>query len=108
MKDVKLHSMKEIKIIIEGEHVHFVTNILDQIKASGYTIFNELSGKGHHGYHQGHLLYNDSSSLQMIVTVVPLEKLDIFISGMKPILDRHPAHFYISDVEVLRPELYSS
>ena len=83
MKVVKLHSMKEIKIIIEGEHVHFVTNILDQMKASGYTIFNELSGKGHHGYHQGHLMYNDSSSLQMIVTVVPLEKLDIFISGIE-------------------------
>jgi nitrogen regulatory protein PII len=70
MNDMKLHPMKEVKIIIEGEHIHFVTDVLDQIKASGYTIFSNISGKGQNGYHEGHLMFNDTSSLQMVLTVV--------------------------------------
>ena len=94
MSDIKLHPMKEIKIIIEGEHVHFVTDVLDRIKASGYTVFNNLSGRGHHGYHEGHLLFNDTSSLQMILTIVPEEKMDPILSGIKPILERHQGNIF--------------
>ena len=61
---------------IEGEHIHYVTDVLDRIKASGYTVFSNISGKGHSGFHEGHLMFNDTSSLQMILTVVPEEKLD--------------------------------
>ena len=47
---ITLYTMKEIKVIIEGEHLHFVTDVLDRIKASGYTIFSNISGKGHSGF----------------------------------------------------------
>ena len=104
MSDVKLHPMKELKIIIEGEHVHFITGVLDRIKASGYTVFNNLSGKGHHGYHEGHLLFNDTSSLQMVLTVVPEEKLNPILSGIKPVLGRHSGNLFVLDVSVLRPD----
>jgi hypothetical protein len=30
MNALKLHPMKEVKIILEGEHLHFVTDVLDQ------------------------------------------------------------------------------
>lgn len=84
MDGLTLHPMKEIKIIIEGEHLHFVTDVLDQIKASGYTIFNNISGKGHGGFHEGHMMFNDTSSLQMILTIVPEEKVEPILSGIKP------------------------
>ncbi len=106
MSDIKLHPMKEIKIIIEGEHVHFVTDVLDRIKASGYTVFNNLSGRGHHGYHEGHLLFNDTSSLQMILTIVPEEKMDPILSGIKPFLERHQGNLFVLDANVLRPQYF--
>ena len=106
MSDIKLHPMKEIKIIIEGEHLHFVTDVLDRIKASGYTVFNNLSGRGHHGYHEGHLLFNDTSSLQMILTIVPKEKMDPILSGIKPFLERHQGNLFVSDANVLRPQYF--
>ena len=108
MSALKLHLMKEVKIIIEGEHLHFVTDVLDQIKASGYTIFNNLSGKGHSGFHEGHMMFNDTSSLQMILTVVPEEKLDPILSGLKPFLERHSGSLFVIDVSVLRPEHFDS
>lgn len=100
---ITLYPMKEIKIIIEGEHLHFVTDVLDRIKASGYTIFSNVSGKGHSGYHEGHLMFNDTSSLQMVLTVVPKEKVDPILSALKPFLERHSGSLFVLDASVLRP-----
>ena len=108
MSTLTLHPMKEVKIIIEGEHLHFVTDVLDRIKASGYTIFNNLSGKGHSGFHEGHMMFNDTSSLQMILTIVPEEKLNPILSGLKPFLDRHSGSLFVIDAGVLRPDHFDS
>ena len=108
MSALKLHPMKEIKIIIEGEHLHFITDVLDRIKASGYTIFNNLSGKGHSGFHEGHMMFNDTSSLQMVLTVVPEEKLDPILSGIKPFLERHSGSLFVIDASVLRRDHFDS
>lgn len=108
MSALKLHPMKEIKIIIEGEHMHFVTDVLDRIKASGYTIFNNLSGKGHSGFHEGHMMFNDTSSLIMILTIVPEEKLDPILSGLKPFLERHSGSLFVIDACVLRPDHFDA
>ena len=93
---------------IEGEHIHYVTDVLDRIKASGYTVFSNISGKGHSGFHEGHLMFNDTSSLQMILTVVPEEKLDPILSGIKPFLDRHSGSLLVIDASVLRPDHFDS
>ena len=108
MDNIKLHPMKEINIIIEGEHLHFITDVLDRIKASGYTIFENISGKGHHGFHEGHLMFNDTSSLLMVLTVVPEEKLDPILSGLKPFLERHSGGLFVLDVGVIRPDRFDS
>lgn len=108
MSNMPLYAMKEIKIIIEGEHLHFVTDVLDQIKASGYTIFSNISGKGHGGFHEGHLMFNDTSSLVMVLTVVPLEKLDPILFGLKPFLDKHSGSLFVIDANVLRPDHFDS
>jgi hypothetical protein len=40
MTGLTLHPMKEIRIIIQGEHVKFATDLLDSIKATGYDFHN--------------------------------------------------------------------
>ena len=108
MSAMQLYPMKEIKIIIEGEHLHFVTDVLDRIKASGYTIFGNISGKGHGGFHEGHLMFNDTSSLQMVLTVVPEEKLDPILFSLKPFLERHSGSLFVLDACVLRKDHFDS
>jgi nitrogen regulatory protein PII len=108
MSALKLHPMKEVKIIIEGEHLHFVTDVLDRIKASGYTVFNNLSGKGHSGFHEGHMMFNDTSSLQMVLTVVPEGKLDPILTGLKPFLERHSGSLFVIDASVLSRDHFDS
>ena len=96
MSELNLYPMKEIKIIVEGNQAHFITAVLDKIKASGYTVFNNLSGKGDHGYIKEHLLYNDTSSLQMILTVIPKEKLEPILAGIKPIIERYSVNLFVT------------
>lgn len=108
MSNITLHPMKEIKVIVEGEHLRYITEVLDRIQASGYTIFSNLSGKGHSGFHEGHLLFNDTSSLQMVLTVVPEEKLEPILSGLKPFLERHSGSLFVLDTYVLRRDHFEA
>lgn len=107
MTGLTLHPMKEIRIIIQGEHVKFATDLLDSIKATGYTIFHNISGKGHHGFHTAHPMFNEMDSLVMLVTVVPQEKVEPILAGLKPIFDRYTGVMFVSDVAVSRTEYFS-
>jgi nitrogen regulatory protein PII len=107
MTGLTLHPMKEIRIIIQGEHVKFAIDLLDGIKATGYTIFHNISGKGHHGFHTAHPMFNEMDSLVMLVTVVPQEKVEPILAGLKPLFDRYTGVMFVSDVAVSRAEYFS-
>jgi nitrogen regulatory protein PII len=106
MSNLVLHPMKEIRIIIEGEHLKFVRDLLDKVKATGYTVISNISGKGHHGFHEGHLMFNDTSSQVMIFTVVPEEKVEPILAGLSPLFNRHSGSMFVSDVAVSRRDRY--
>ncbi len=54
MKNINFSAVKKLEIILGGEHQSFATDLLDQAGVTGYTIINNLSGKGRHGFHEGH------------------------------------------------------
>jgi len=62
MGELMLHSMKEIRVIVSGEQQSFVTELLDRVGVSGYTIIGNVSGKGHHGIHEAHFMFSDMES----------------------------------------------
>jgi nitrogen regulatory protein PII len=107
MTNLTLHPMKEIRIIIQGEHVKFATDLLDAIKATGYTIIHNISGKGHHGFHTAHPMFNDMDSLVMLMTVVPQEKVEPILAGLKPVFERYTGVMFVTDVAVSRGEYFS-
>ena len=97
MIGLTLHPMKEVRIIIAGEHVKFVTSMLDSIQVRGYTIIHNISGKGHHGFH-AHLTANDMDSLVMLITVVTEEKVEPIFAGLQPVFERYTGVMLVSDV----------
>lgn len=106
MSGLTLHPMKEVKIIVQGEHLSFVTELLDRVQASGYTIFSNVSGKGHHGFHEGHLMFNDTSSQVMVLTVVAEDKLEPILAGLGPLFNKHSGVMFVLDVAVTRRERF--
>lgn len=96
--------MKEIKIVVQGEHLKFVTEVLDRAGATGYTIINNVSGKGHHGFHEGHLMFNDTSSQVIVFTVVPNDKVEPILAALGPLFNKHSGAMFVTDVAVSRRE----
>jgi nitrogen regulatory protein PII len=103
-----LHPMKEIRVIVSGEHLAFVTDLLNKVQATGYTIIGNVSGKGHHGLHEGHFMFNELESLVMIMAVVPTEKVEPILAGLRPLFDRHSGVMFVSDVAVSRREYFGT
>ena len=104
MISLTLHSMKEIKVVVQGEHLKFVTDLLDRVGAAGYTIIHNVSGKGQHGFHEGHLLFNDISSQVIVFTVVPEERVEPILAGLGPLFNKHSGAMFVTDVAVSRRE----
>lgn len=102
MIELTLHLMKEIKIVVQGEQARFVTELLDRVGATGYTIIHNVSGKGHHGFHEGHLMFHDRSSQVLVFTVVPEEKVEPILAGLSPLFNKHSGAMFVSDVAVSR------
>lgn len=106
MGGLTLHPMKEIRVIVSGEHRAFVTELLDKVQASGYTIIGNISGKGHHGVREAHFMFSELESLVMIMAVVPQEKVEPILAGLRPLFERHSGVMFVSDVAVSRQEYF--
>ncbi len=106
MKNLNLYTMKKVEIVVEGEHLEFVTDLLDRAGVPGYTIIHNLSGKGSHGFHEGHLLFNEEEVLVMVVSVMDEEKVGSILEGLRPFLNKHSGVVFVSDVQVSRFEKF--
>lgn len=99
--------MKKVEVIVRGQYLKEVEALLDRVRVSGYTIIPDISGKGHHGMHEGHLLFNEMHSMVMVITVMPKEKVETVLAGVKPMLEHHSGVVFISDVEVIRRDYFN-
>jgi nitrogen regulatory protein PII len=106
MMSLALHPMKEIRVIVAGEHQAFVTELFDKVHATGYTIIGNVSGKGHHGFREAHFMFSEQESLVIIMTVVPEEKVQPILAGLRPLFDRHSGVMFVADVAVSRREYF--
>lgn len=103
---MKLYDMKKVEIIVKGEHLDFVVDLLERAGVSGYTIVHNLSGKGSHGFHEGHLLFNEEDTLVMVISVMPEEKVEAVVEGITPFLNKHSGVVFVSEVKVSRLEKF--
>ncbi len=101
-----LTPMKKLEIVVPGEHVGDVRDLLAD-HVSGYTQIAPVSGRGHHGYHEGRLLFNDVSAQTMIITVVQPEALEPLLEGLLPLLERRSGVAWVSDVSVGRAAYFA-
>lgn len=102
MKNLNFSPLKKLEIILDGEHRAFATDVLDRAGVKGYSIVNNLSGKGSQGFHEGHLMFNEDDVLIMIVTAVPEDLVNPILEGLAPFYNVHSGVVFISDIQVTR------
>lgn len=102
MKNLKFSPLKKLEIILSGEHRSFATDLLDRAGVKGYTIVNNLSGRGSHGFHEGHVMFNEDDVLIMIIVAVPEELVNSILEGFSPFFSEHSGVVFVSDIQVTR------
>jgi len=108
MKNLNFSSVKKLEIILSGEHQAFATELLDKAGVTGYTIINNVSGKGRHGFHDGHLMFNEEDVLIMIIVAVPEDLVEPILEGLSPFYSEHTGVVFVSDIQVTRMVKFSS
>lgn len=102
MKNLNFSPLKKLEIILSGEHQGLATDVLDRAGVKGYTIINNLSGKGRQGFHEGHLMFNEDDVLILIIAAVPEELVNPILETLAPFYNEHSGVVLISDIQVTR------
>jgi len=92
-----MQKMKKVEIIIEGSNLEILKRVLGKIDIPGYTIFHNLEGMGSHGFHEGHLLFNEEDALVMLMSVVDEAKANDIAFGLEPFLQKHSGAIFLTD-----------
>lgn len=101
-----LTKMTKVEVVVAGEHASAVREQFRGAGATGFTSVSGVSGLGHHGYHQGRLLFNQQAALELLITVVPEAKSGALIAGLRRLLDDSPGVMFVTDTYVSRPEYF--
>jgi len=104
---VTLHPMKKIEVIVSGENESLISNIMAKANVSGFTLIRNVSGKGHNGFHEGKLLFNDKAVLVMFIAVASEEAIANIAIEMKSLLEKSSGVMFVSDVSVARLDYFS-
>jgi len=98
--------MARIEVVIDGELLPAVRDHLLASGATGFTAVNGVAGFGHHGEHAGRLLFNDRNSLSLVISVVPLDRVQTVVNGIRDLLDHHHGVVFVSQTHVSRADYF--
>ena len=101
-----LWPMIKVEIVVRGEDVSAVEEVIESVDVKGFTALSGVSGLGHDGYHQGRLLFNDQAVLSMLITVVPPDRSAELIEGLRTLLDGTSGVMFVSEVYVSRRDYF--
>lgn len=102
-----LTRMTKVEMVVPGEHAPAVRDLIRSVGATGFTSLSGVSGLGHHGFHQGRLLFNQHAALELIITVVPDARAEALLAGLRPLLDATSGVMFVTETYVSRPEYFS-
>jgi len=102
-----LTRMTKIEVVVSGQDSTAVRDLIAGVGATGFTSLSGVSGLGHHGYHQGRLLFNQQATLELIITVVPDDKVEALLAGLRRLLDASPGVLFVTETYVSRPEYFA-
>jgi nitrogen regulatory protein PII len=102
-----LTPMTKIEVVVAADDAADVAELIRSVGARGYTSVTGVQGFGHHGARGGRLLFNDHDALTLLITVVPEDRSDAIVAGIRPILDRTSGVMFVSPTAVSRPDYFA-
>lgn len=92
--------MKKLEIIIEAVERRRVCKILDEVGVSGYTVIDDLQGRGKTGSKNASDLSNILKS-SMIIVVDEEHVIQTAIEKLKDVFKYYSGKMFLSEVQVI-------
>jgi nitrogen regulatory protein PII len=99
---MEMHPKKRIDIVLEAPVLKRLTDLLDRLDVTGYTVLPVIGGKGHHGVWSREGLPSAAGTMVSITVIAAAENLDAVLDPVFALVKRHIGIVTVSDVTVLR------
>lgn len=103
-----LVKMTKVEVIVGAEDAPVVRDLFTAAGVTGYTSVTGVSGMGHGGAHEGRLLFNDRAGLAMLITVLPDDRVDPILAGLRELFATHSGVVFVTDTYVSRPDYFTT
>lgn len=98
-----MHPRKRIEIVVEAVRAETVTNLLDSLGATGWTVLPVLAGRGRQGIRRA----GDPGGVDDNVLVLCIASAEVaakVVAAQAELLGARPAIVTLTDCAVLRPD----
>ncbi len=103
-----LTPMVKLEVIVDASDLRLVEDLVRAGGATGWTSLSGLAGFGHGGRHEGRLLFNETGGQSMLITVVPEDRLEELLGGLRALLVGRPGVLFVSETNVSRPDYFTA
>ncbi|WP_343562150.1 P-II family nitrogen regulator [Kiloniella sp. b19] len=106
MSSIKTYPKKRLSIIIETPFLKRLRHILDELEVPGYTVLPALAGNGKSGSWNRDTQSSDAGTMVQVLIVLDESLVEEVLKAVHAVLERQIGIVSLSDIEVLRPELF--
>ena len=93
-----MHSVSRIEMIVTSQEVEKITHVLDKVGVPGYTLINDVTGKGNLGMVSDDINLGSSKLNNVfIICYCPQEQVKPIVEKIKPILNKYGGVCYLSE-----------
>lgn len=93
-----MNSLKKIEIITNSFDLKKIAKLLDKLQISGYTIIDDVKGKGARGIQEADG-FTDLFTNSYLMTACNPEELDKIIKAIRPVLKSGGGVAFVSDIQ---------
>ncbi|MEA3261953.1 MAG: transcriptional regulator [Pseudomonadota bacterium] len=95
---------KRIEILVDTALVRRVTDAIDRAQITGWSVLPVTSGSGRDGrWREERVMGTDKS---LVLTIASVEKAEVLVDTLAPMLNSHGLLLTMWDVEVIRGERF--
>ncbi len=103
---MKTYPKKRLEITIESPLMSRMLRLLDESGVTGYTVVSALAGKGTSGSWHRDGVIGRAGSIVLIYCIMDESKVDTVLQLVYGLLAKQIGIVTVSDVQVVRPELF--
>lgn len=103
---MQMHRKKRIDIILEVPGLRRLTDLLDRLAVSGYTVLPAIAGNGRGGPWNEAGQVSEAERMVCVVCIVDPAREDEVIGPVFDLVKRHIGLISVSDAQVIRGERF--